>query len=366
MSNDAQLHQLVEQIHAARERRAPLNICGGGSKIFYGGMPRGDALHVGSLEGISSYEPTELVVTARAGTKLVELEKILVQKNQYLAFDPPQFSASATVGGMVAAGLAGPARASVGGVRDYVLGVALLNGRGELMRFGGQVIKNVAGYDVSRLAVGSMGVLGVICEVSLKVLPLPAVDATLQWEIGANEALEKMNQWRGQPLPINATSWFQGRLRLRLRGSRAAVQAASDLLRGSSVEANEGTQWWTELRDHRQAFFKVDAPSIARDQSLWRLSVPATAQLMMPSEEVLIEWAGALRWWRTSLSAETVRNYATQAGGHATLFYGGDKSFAKCTPFAPLSEASMRIHRNLKTAFDPDNLFNPGRLCADF
>lgn len=365
MSNNAALQQIVEQVHAARERRMTLNICGDSSKAFYGGTPRGEPLQLSLLDGITSYEPTELVVTARAGTKIIDLETILAEKSQYLPFDPPRFSSSGTVGGMVAAGLAGPARASVGGVRDFVLGVTLLNGRGELMRFGGQVIKNVAGYDVSRLVVGSLGVLGVICEVSLKVMPIPATDATVEWEMTAHEALEKMNQWRGRALPINATSWFQGRLRVRLRGARAAVESAANILRGSRIEADEATQWWVDLRDHRQVFFKVEPSEIAQGESLWRLSVPATAKILTPQEELLMEWAGALRWWRTSLPVDAVRNLAMQAGGHATIFYGGNKSSANFTPFAPLSKAVMRIHHNLKTAFDPDNIFNPGRLYAD-
>ena len=208
---DPHLQTLIERIHAATRARAQLDIRGGGSKIFYGEAPQGEPFDVTGLTGISSYEPTELVVTARCGTPLAELEAALAEKGQCLPFEPPHFGPGATVGGMVAAGLAGPARAAVGGVRDYMLGATILNGKAELLSFGGQVMKNVAGYDVSRLLAGSMGTLGVICEVSLKVLPMAPGTATLRFTLGQEEALQRINRWAGQPLPLNASAWWTTR-----------------------------------------------------------------------------------------------------------------------------------------------------------
>jgi glycolate oxidase FAD binding subunit len=223
---DAELMRLIDQVEYARSHRSPLDIRGGGTKAFYGGMPRGEPLDVTGLAGISSYEPTELVVTVRGGTLLSDLEAALGAQGQCLPFEPPRYSSGGTVGGMVAAGLSGPARANVGAVRDHVLGVTLLNGRAEVLTFGGQVAKNVAGYDVSRLVVGSLGILGVICEASLKVLPVNRASATLRFDWDERRALEKLKLWASQPLPINASAWHEGQLHVRLAGAAAAVSAA--------------------------------------------------------------------------------------------------------------------------------------------
>ena len=223
---DNALQTLVDQVQAARADRRVLDIRGGGSKAFYGGPVQGDVLDLRPLAGIGAYEPSELVVTARGGTTLAKLEAALAEQGQCLPFEPPRFGPHGTVGGMVAAGLAGPARVSVGGVRDYVLGAKLLNGRGELLAFGGTVMKNVAGYDVSRALAGSMGVLGVICEVSLKVLPLLPSTLTLRLEADQAAAIRRLNEWGGQPLPLNASAWWDGMLVLRLAGAAAAVRAA--------------------------------------------------------------------------------------------------------------------------------------------
>lgn len=359
---DPVLAQLADRIHAAQAEHASLDIRGGGTKEFYGEARTGEPLDVTGLKGISSYEPTELVVTARAGTPLVELEAVLGERGQYLPFEPPRFSYRGTVGGMVAAGLSGPARVSAGSVRDHVLGVTLLNGRGEVLTFGGQVAKNVAGYDVSRLIAGSLGILGVICEVSLKVMPMSPATATLTFDCDENQALARLGQWASQPWPVTASAWYEGRLHVRLAGAGAAVSAACRKLGGTSMPGEAAAAWWLDLRDHRDPFFLPDAASLARGESLWRLSVPGTtAPIKLPGRQ-LIEWHGAQRWWRTGADGQEVRASAARAGGHATLVRGADKSAGV---FAPVSSVVMRIHRGLKQAFDPARVLNPGRLYAD-
>ena len=365
---DPALDGLVERVRAARAERRSLAILGGGSKAFYGGAPLGDALDVTALAGISSYEPTELVVTARAGTTLAELEAALAEKGQCLPFEPPRFAVNATsdvvaprrgtVGGMVAAGLSGPARAAVGGVRDYVLGATLLNGRGEVLSFGGQVIKNVAGYDVSRLLAGSMGTLGVILEVSLKVLPLAPATATLRFELDEARALAQLNAWGGQPLPINASAWWSGMLVVRLSGAVAAVQSAAAKLGGEEVEPALAATFWAGMRDQGDEFFVGAARAVDGGATLWRLSLPQTAPPLELSGEHLVEWGGAQRWVVTTAPAPAIRDAAARVRGHATVFRG-DKSAGA---FTPLSAPLARIHRELKAAFDPDRIFNPGRL----
>jgi FAD/FMN-containing dehydrogenase len=346
----------------ARARSAPLQIVGGGTKAFYGETPRGEPLSLRDLAGITSYEPSELVVTVRAGTLLDELENTLAAKGQCLPFEPPRFATGGTVGGMVAAGLAGPSRAAAGPLRDYVLGLTLLDGRGELLTFGGQVMKNVAGYDVTRLIAGSWGVLGVICEVSLKVLASPADSATLEFEWDERRALQEIARWRAQPLPLQASVWYGGRLRIRLAGSRAAVLEGRARLGGTAVDREAASAFWASVRDHRHEFFALAGGELAQGTALWRLSVPPTAQPFSLSGRQLIEWGGAQRWWRTTAPAAELRAAALGAGGHATLVRAADKSVGA---FAPLGGELMRIHRALKTAFDPERILNPGRLYAD-
>ncbi len=359
MAADPALVRLIDQVAAARAHATPLDICGGGTKRFYGELPSGTPLEVTPLSGISSYEPTELVVTARAGTPLRDLEAALEERGQCLPFEPPRFAPGGTVGGMVAAGLSGPARASVGSVRDHVLGVTLLNGRAEMLTFGGQVTKNVAGYDVSRLIVGSLGILGVICDVSLKVLPTSVATQTLSFEWSECRALESLAEWAGQPLPINASAWHRGLLRVRLAGARAAVAAACERLGGERLEPSAADAWWASVRDQRAQFFSLAEKDLGPGEALWRLSVPAvTAALTLPGEQ-FIEWGGAQRWWRTTAETAVVRDAAVRVGGHATLMRGADRSQGV---FTPLSAVLMRTHQALKQAFDPARIFNRGRL----
>ena len=275
--SDPALASLVDRIRVAAAAGQPLCIRGGGTKDFYGGAPIGEPLDMRALAGISRYEPSELVVSVRAGTPLAELEAALAEKNQCLAFEPPRFDEGGTVGGMVAAGLAGPARLSMGGVRDYVLGATMINGRGEVLSFGGQVMKNVAGYDLSRVLAGSLGVLGVIAEVSLKVLPMPRAVATLRLELDAGSAIRRVNELLGQPLPLNASAWWDGMLVLRLAGAEAAVKSALQSLGGERVVPAMADPFWLGLRDHRDEFFVGAARAVDTGAALWRLSVPSTA-----------------------------------------------------------------------------------------
>ncbi len=366
--NDPALAVLVERVRAAQAANTPLAIAGQGSKAFYGGRVHGEPLDMTALAGISSYEPTELVVTARAGTPIAELEATLDEKGQCLPFEPPRFGDVAagrgTVGGMVATGLSGPSRASVGSLRDHVLGATLLNGRGEVLSFGGQVIKNVAGYDVSRLLAGSMGVLGAILEVSLKVLPLQPASATLRFELDEAAALKQLNAWGGQPLPISASAWWAGMLLIRLRGARAAVDAALARLGGERIADELALPFWDGLRDHEDEFFTKARTAVDSGSgvALWRLSLPQTAPAIKLPGEQLVEWGGGQRWWCSAAPAAAVREATQRAGGHATLFRGGDKSGGV---FAPLSAPLMRIHRELKREFDPAGVFNRGRLYPD-
>ena len=372
-ASDPQLQHLADRIRQARSERQTLDIRGSNTKTFYGNPPAGDALDVRPLAGISSYEPSELVVTARAGTPLQELEATLAEKGQCLPFEPPRFAVpgtktmrGGTVGGMVAAGLAGPARASVGSVRDYVLGATLLNGRAEVLSFGGQVMKNVAGYDVSRLLAGSMGVLGVICEVSLKVLPRPVAQRTLRLELDEAAAIHRLQVLGGQPLPLNASAWWDGMLVLRLAGAAAAVEAASRQLGGEPIAPGMAAAFWDGLRDQTDEFFIGAAEAVSRGIPLWRLSVPAGAPPLKLGGQQLIEWGGAQRWVCSPVPAAAVRETARAVGGHAVLYRCADAGLrSQVGAFAPLAPPLTRIHRELKAAFDPDGVFNPGRLYAD-
>jgi len=361
---DPALRPLIDRIRAAAAAGTPLRIRGGGTKDFYGESLQGEVLDTRALSGIVSYEPSELVVTVRAGTPLAELEAALAAQGQCLPFEPPHFAPGSTVGGMVATGLSGPARASVGAVRDYVLGATLVNGRAEVLVFGGQVMKNVAGYDVSRVLAGSLGTLGLLVEVSLKVLPVAPAEATLKFEMSQAQALQRLNQWGGQPLPLNASSWVEdagvATLYLRLRGAVAAVEAACRTLGGERQDNAAVAPDWTLCRDQRLPWFDERG---SRD--LWRLSVPQTAPALDLPEAPLVEWHGGQRWVRAEPGdAQRLLRAVQAAGGHATLFRtdrpAGERRFEALQP--PLD----RIHRELKRQFDPAGIFNPGRLSPDF
>jgi glycolate oxidase FAD binding subunit len=378
MSHAAQdLQNIVERIKAAASAATPLRIKGGGSKDFYGHALQGDILDTTGLSGITSYEPSELVVTVKAGTPLVELEAVLAEKNQCLPFEPPHFASGTTVGGMVAAGLSGPSRASSGSVKDFVLGVNMVNGKGEALRFGGTVMKNVAGYDVSRLMVGSMGTLGLITEVSLKVLPIAPAEATLKLECPQSEAINMLNAWGALPLPLNASCWLQeagkGVLYVRLRGAIAAVDAAvkkmgaengGELQNSSTGNATVASDWQA-LRNQTMDFFKLQG-----DECLWRLSVPDTVPDLQLGD-TLVEWHGAQRWVKLPYSeVANIRSKVNAAGGNAILFVANKAintldNIENRVIFNPLKPPLDRIHRELKRQFDPAGIFNRGRMFAD-
>jgi glycolate oxidase FAD binding subunit len=375
---DAALRRVIDHVATARATRTALQLRGHGSKAFYGEAPQGDVLDLAPLTGIAHYEPTELVATVRAGTPIAELEAALAEHRQCLPFEPPRFDSDGTsgrtaplrgtpasaaplrgtVGGMVAAGLAGPSRAAVGGVRDFVLGAALLNGRGEVLRFGGEVMKNVAGYDVSRLLAGSLGILGPILEVSLKVLPTPPARTTLRFEWPQAQSLAQLQRWAGQPLPLRASAWWNDMLVVQLAGADAAVRAATNTLGGEVVDGTLADRFWTDLRDQRDDFFAAAAQAVKAGATLWRVSVAPHAPPLSIAGEQLIEWHGGQRWIVNGSDAPTMRALAAAAGGHATAFRGSKAGGV----FAPLSAPLQRIHRELKARFDPDRLFNRGRL----
>jgi len=350
MAADPFITGLSTRILEAAERKAALRVHGGSTKDFYGGAPQGDALDMRAYAGIVAYEPRELVLTVRAGTPVADVESALAAERQMLAFEPPHFGPGATIGGVVACGLSGPRRPYAGAVRDFVLGTRIVNGKGEDLSFGGRVIKNVAGYDVSRLMAGALGTLGVITEVSFKVLPAPPAEATLAFELDEAAATRRANEWAGQPLPLSATAWQDGVLRVRLSGAESAVAAARRKLGGDEQQFADG--YWRDLREQRLPFFAAERP-------LWRVSLPQTAQPLGLPHPTLVEWGGGVRWVSGALDAAQIRASAQRLGGHATLFRGGDKSQGV---FQPLAPSLLKIHRRLKAAFDPAGILNPRRM----
>mgnify|MGYP000035224889 CR=1 FL=1 len=344
--------QICRRVADAAASKTRLRIRGGGTKDFYGRAPQGEPLELSGYSGIVAYEPKELVLTVRAGTPLAEVEEALARERQMLPFEPPHFDDGrrATIGGIVASGLSGPRRPYAGSVRDFVLGTRIVNGKGEDLSFGGRVIKNVAGYDVSRLMVGALGTLGVLLQVSFKVLPRPPAEATLAFELDDDAAIQQANRWAGQPLPLSATAWQDGVLRVRLSGAQTAVHAAKARMGGEEVA--EAGAFWAQLREHRLPFFAADRP-------LWRLSLPQAAPAFALAHPQLIEWGGGLRWVSGELDARQVRATVEGLGGHATLFRGGNKALGV---FHPLQPAILKIHRRLKQSFDPAGVLNPGRM----
>jgi len=364
-------HQLIDQVRAAVSTAQPLCIIGGDTKAFYGQSAAGEPLSTTGWAGIVSHEPSELVVTVRAGTPLVELEAVLAEQGQCLPFEPPRFGTASTIGGAVAAGLAGPARATAGGVRDYVLGAQFINGKGEWLTFGGQVMKNVAGYDVSRAMAGSMGTLGVITDISLKVLPVAPAEATLVFALSQHDALEQLHRWGGQPLPINASCWVKDDtapdapelLFVRLRGAVAAVEAACERMAreagGTRMDNAQAGPDWAACRDQTLPFFTAPSP----DQCLWRLSLPQTAPVLSLPYAPLIEWQGAQRWlWAPAMAAADIRAVTAAVSGHATLFRASVDGAPGVPRFDRQTAVIDTITQRLRAEFDPAGIFNPGRM----
>lgn len=346
---DSIVTDLTDRVRRAAAERTPLRIRGSGSKDFYGYRLEGDVLDVSSYRGVIDYEPSELVLTARAGTPLSEIERALADGGQMLACEPPYFGPDATLGGCVASGFSGPRRASSGSVRDFVLGVRVLNARGEDLRFGGQVMKNVAGFDLSRLMTGSFGTLAVILEVSLKVLPRPEEEQTVRLEMMQAQAIDTMNRWAGQPLPISATCYSEGALHARLAGSSRTVAAARERLGGEAVG---NANFWSDVREHRLP---------ALQGRLWRISVRPTSAPLELSGQHTVEWNGSLRWVATDATEDEVHQVARNAGGYATLFRGASGS-----PIMRLDAGVFALNRRIKQALDPVGIFGPHRLHAEF
>ncbi|TDR53387.1 glycolate oxidase FAD binding subunit [Halomonas ventosae] len=350
---------LAERIRRATAEGSPLRIVGGDTKAFYGRPVDGETLSTREHRGITYYDPVELIVSVRSGTPLAELEATLAENGQMLGCEPPHFGAAATVGGMVATGLSGPRRPWAGSVRDFVLGTRVITHEGHQQRFGGEVMKNVAGYDLSRLMVGAQGTLGLITEVSLKVLPRPGASHSLRLEMPLADAQAKLAEWGRHPLPITAAAWHAGALHLRLEGGPSSVAATRERLGGDELD----TEFWTALREQTLDFFSRDDA-----RALWRLSLPHNTPSLALSgvqeADMLHDWAGTQRWLRSDLPADTIREACARAGGHATCL-GSRQGPGQPDPFMPLEPVVAKYHRNLKAQLDPKGIFNPGRLYAE-
>ncbi len=346
---------LQEQVKTAFQQHTPLQIIGGNSKHWFARAAQGTPLAVSAHQGIINYAPSELVITARAGTRLSDIEQRLKENQQMLPFEPPYFADSATLGGVIACGLSGPRRPYAGAARDMVLGMTILNGRGERLHFGGEVMKNVAGYDVSRLMVGALGTLGVLLDISLKVLPQPAREITLVQECDAATAIIRMNQWAARPLPLSATCHVDQRLYVRLSAAVSAVATAQARLGGEVLP--DDAVFWQQVRELKHPFLQTHLPD---EQALWRFSVPATSPAF--SQACWIDWGGAQRWLHAPLKdMPQLRQQAEKLGGHVQLFRGGQH----LAVFHPLPAALARVQQRLKQAFDAKGILNPQRMYSE-
>jgi len=341
---------LREQVLDAREHQQPVSIQGNNTKGFLGNSGATPILDTSAHSGILHYEPTELVLTARAGTLLSDITQCLDEHQQMLAFEPPGFGDKATLGGTIACNLSGPRRPYAGAARDFVLGCCIINGQGQVLKFGGEVMKNVAGYDVSRLMTGAMGTLGILLDISIKVVPKPPMELTIRKEVDNEQALQVMSRWRQRPMPVSAACHDGNHLYFRLSGSESALKSAQNKMGGDRVD--NGEDFWERLREHKHAFFDINKP-------LWRLSLPANTPLFNLDGKQFIDWGGAQRWLVSSMDADKIRALTYKAGGHASLYRRMD---SEVETFHPLPEAMLPIHQRIKQAFDPDNIFNPGRM----
>jgi glycolate dehydrogenase FAD-binding subunit len=341
---------IKEQISSAIEQGEVLKIIGGNSKAFLGRSVVGTPIDMADYSGIISYEPTELFITVRAGTLLSEVNKVLAEQDQMLAFDPPQINGETTMGGVVATGLSGPRRPYSGSVRDYVLGIRCINGLAKELSFGGQVMKNVAGYDLSRLMTGAFGTLGVITEITLKVLPQPDFELTGCQAMSIQSALDMMHDISSKAIPISASCYDGKMLFIRFSGNEKIVKETLKQL--ELEEYSKGEHFWNELRDFKHPFFNLEHP-------IWRLSVPSTADINFDEEQYLIDWGGAQYWIASERSAKEIFTMAEEVGGSALLFHGGDR---KGELFQPLPEGMFKLQQELKQAFDPHRILNPGKI----
>lgn len=346
--------ELIERVRQAHDTSQPLSVHGNRTKAFLGHEVKGQSLPLTHHKGVLHYEPSELVITARAGTPLNEIEQVLEAEGQMLAFEPPHFGEGATLGGTLAAGLSGPRRPYAGAARDFLLGCHLVNGKGEALHFGGEVMKNVAGYDLSRLQVGAFGTLGILLDVSLKVLPRPELETTLVQERNDAEAINLMNTWAGKPLPLSGCCYDGDHIYIRLSGAETAVKAASKKLGGEPHAKPE--PFWRKLREQELTFFQHSAP-------LWRCAVTPDSEPLPLDGTQLVDWGGGLRWLSSRQPADRIRRIVAQAGGHATLYRNGDAGIGR---FHPLSPPLLQLHQRLKQALDPNGILNPGRMYPEF
>ena len=350
---------LLEQVADAVAEKTALHITAGNSKAFYGNKVNAQKLSLLEHRGIIEYQPSELVVTVRSGTPLRELEAELKAKKQQLAFEPPQHSTETTIGGVIACGLSGPGRPAYGSARDFVLGATVINGKAEKLRFGGQVMKNVAGYDASRLMVGAQGTLGVLLELSLKVLPLSETEVSLQMPIKLNAAVSNIQQWIKQGLPLTASCHLNNMLYLRLSSTHSAVKQAVTVINSRYPAETIDNNFWLGIKNQTHAFF-------SDTEKLWRCSHQAATEFYDNTDNQLVEWNGALRWINSGIN---LRAIAQHHNGHATRYPLGlvDNHYNKhkSNIFQPLTPGLLKIHQRLKKAFDPENILNPGRLYTD-
>ena len=347
-------NQLQDKVKLAIETSDGLIIKAGGTKDFYGRTVSGNELSIAEHQGIINYEPTELVITARAGTHLKIIEKMLSENNQILAFEPPAFGNNATLGGTIACNFSGPRRAYTGAARDSVLGSKIINGKAEILSFGGEVMKNVAGYDVSRLMTGAMGTLGVLLEVSLKVVPKPEIEVTMMQNIKREDTLAKIHQWSLLPLPISASCFYKGDLYIRLSGSEKSISAAQQVIGGEIMI--DADSFWYSIKEQTHDFFK-------NDQFLWRISLASNTSDSSLIGDTMIEWGGALRWLKTDMSQDQIQKVSDSINGHISLFRTSEK---RDKVFQLLPKYLLQLHRNLKQAFDPHGIFNIGRMYQEF
>jgi glycolate oxidase FAD binding subunit len=344
-----QSEHLSERVAEAFANATPLHVRGSGSKDFLGETVQGDTLDVTGHTGVVNYEPGELVMTARAGTPLAEIETVLDDAHQMLAFEPPHFGDNATLGGTIATGLSGPARPFTGAARDFVLGCRIVNGQGQILRFGGEVMKNVAGYDLSRLMAGAYGTLGVLLDVSLKVLPVPRTQVTQVFEHTAAQALKQISDWQLKPWPITGAYWEDGKTYLRLAGATSSVESACEKHGGEALDDDK--TFWHAVREHQRPFFT------ATDRPLWRISLPPAAPMLDIDGDCVIDWGGAQRWLQSDMDAVALRRVAKDAGGHASVYRGDARP-----RFHPIGESIMALQQRLKKSMDPAGILNPGRI----
>ncbi len=341
---------LIQRVEAARASATPLSIVGGASKHFMGRKIEAEELGVAEHSGVVAYEPSELVITARAGTTISEIEQVLAEQGQFFSFEPPQYAGQATLGGTLACNQSGPARPWGGAMRDAVLGIRLINGKAEHLRFGGQVMKNVAGYDISRLQSGALGTLGIITEISIKAVPKAAASVTVVYEMSERDALSKMNDLGGKAKPITGCCWLDNKLYVRLAGAEAAVFGTARQWGGETLE--DAQVFWSQLREQQLSFFTSEQP-------LWRFSIRASAPPIACDAPTLIDWGGSQRWVCGEFDKQEMEQHAHAAGGHVALFRHGDRSGEV---FHSVSKPLQDIHKRLKSALDPNAIFNPGRL----